>query len=141
MYKVVPFRQQHLAWLESVGSAETIQGWKLTKEECDLLERMDSWTGVWDGEPIVCAGLIRHWPGRSQAWAFMSKNAGRHMMWITKRVAEHLAKVQGRIEMTVRMDFVPGQRWAKMLGFEVESPCMAHYGPEGESHIGYARVN
>lgn len=141
MYQVVRFQRWHLAWLESVGCAETGVAQTLGLEERKFLERSDSWTGVWNGDPIVCAGLIQYWPGRSQAWAYMGKNAGRHMTWVTNRVMEHLAKVQGRIEMTVRMDFEPGQRWARMLGFEVEAPCMAHFGPEGENHIGYARIN
>jgi hypothetical protein len=52
-----------------------------------------------------------------------------------------LAMVKGRLELTVRFDFDEGHRWAKMLGFKVETPVMPFYGPEGEPHSMYVRIN
>jgi hypothetical protein len=32
-------------------------------------------------------------------------------------------------------------KWAKMLGFRVETPLLTMFGPEGESHVSYVRIN
>lgn len=135
---VVPFRRWHYDWLDP----SAVDGPRLAVPE-ESLERLEdgrSWTGVVNGVPIVCAGVIQHWRGRSEAWAFMSHRTGPHMLWITREVKKKLDEVQGRIEITVRHDFVAGQRWAALLGFKIEG-WLERYGPEGESHISYVRFN
>ena len=42
--------------------------------------------------------------------------------------------------MTVLKDFKQGHRWAKILGFELETPTLRAYGPAGEDHAGYVRI-
>lgn len=139
--RVVPFKRVHYEWLRE--SNPTADGGMFVAPEGVLsqLEQQNSWTGVVDGTPIACAGTIQQWPGRHMAWAYMGRNTGRHMVWITRAVRANLAQVKGRIELTVRADFAAGQRWAEMLGFRVETPCLERYGPHGEDHVGYARVN
>lgn len=139
--RVVPFKRHHYDWLRE--SNPTADGGAFAAPEGVLsqLERQNSWTGVIDGTPIACAGTIQQWPGRHTAWAYMGRNTGRHMVWITRAVLANLATVKGRIELTARSDFALGQRWAEMLGFRVETPCLEQYGPQGEDHVGYVRVN
>jgi hypothetical protein len=43
--------------------------------------------------------------------------------------------------MQVRADFEMGNRWAKMLGFEVETPLMKNYWPGGIDAVGYVKHN
>ncbi len=139
--RVVPFRRWHYAWLAQANP--TADGGSFTPVEHILtqLESQNSWTGVLDGNPIACAGTIQQWPGRHQAWAYLGKNSGPHMVWITKQVLAHVERVKGRVEFTVRSDFPIGQRWAKLLGFRIEAPCLVQYGPQGEDHVGFVRVN
>lgn len=139
--RVVPFRRWHYNWLTDANPMADGGSFIAVDGVLAQLEGQNSWTGVKDGDPIVCAGTIQQWPGRHQAWAYMGKGTGPHMVWITKAVLANLAVVKGRIEMTVRADFEPGRRWAKMLGFELETPCLKGYGPYGEDHVGFARVN
>ena len=63
------------------------------------------------------------------------------MVFIAGAVQRALGRVKGRVEFTVRADFEKGHRWAKMLGFTVESPLLRAYGPLGEDHVGYVRFN
>lgn len=105
------------------------------------MESANSWTGVVDGTPVVCAGTLQQWPGRHTAWAYVAKGTRPHMAWITERVRENLDGLKGRIELTVRADFAPGLRWARRLGFAVESPLLKMYGPHGEDHVGFVRIN
>ena len=136
---VVPFRTWHYDWLD--GEPAEGRHFPAGADVLAQLEGQNSWTGVVDGKPIVCAGTIEQWPGRHQAWAYVSKGVLRHMPWITKAVLDNLALVKGRVEFTVRADFRAGQRWAKTLGFEVETPLLRQYGPLGEDHVGFARFN
>ena len=140
-HRVVPFRPIHYEWLRESNPVADGGMFVATPEMLAQIERENSWTGVVDGVPVVCAGTIQQWPGRHTAWAYLGKNTGPHMVWITKAVLANLAKINGRVEMTVRSDFPTGQRWARMLGFEVETPCMKAYGPQGEDHVGFVRIN
>ncbi len=140
-WRVVPFRRWHYEWLSD--SNPTADGGFFTPVDSILaqLEGANSWTGVYEGSPVACGGTLQHWVGRHQAWMYMGKNTAPYMVLITKAVLAQLAKVEGRIELTVRSDFPQGQRWARMLGFEVESPRLVKFGPQGEDHIGFVRVN
>lgn len=138
---IVPFKAHHFDWLMEAGpKADGGLQLPMSTGLMRHLEGQNSWTGVVDGEPIVCAGTIEHWPGRHQAWAYLGLNSGPHMTWITLAVRKNLKTIRGRIECTVRADFELGQRWAEMLGFEIEAPRMRQYGPEGEDHIGFVRI-
>lgn len=140
MYKRVPFRRWHLSWLgDTTADGMT---YTLDLDTARELEKTGTcWTGLFDGDPIACGGMIPIWGNRKQAWMLLNEKTGPHMFWITKQVAEILERTKGRIELTVRADFELGHRWARMLGFEVESPLLKSYGPQGEDHVGYVRFN
>lgn len=137
--KIVPFKRWHHDWLGE--SAEPGGFIKLSEMVRAQLETENSWTAVVDGRVIGCAGTVQQWPGRHVAWAVFAPDAGEHMLWITRSAIEHLAKVKGRIELTVRTDFPIGMKWARLLGFRVETPVLERFGPAGEDHIGYVRIN
>jgi hypothetical protein len=138
---VVPFKRWHYAWLADQGPAvDQIGDLAMNKEVLATLEAHNTWTGVVEGEPIAVAGTMLLWPGRHMAWAHMTPATGPHMLWITQATLKNLEQVKGRVELTVRADFIAGHRWAKMLGFLIETPCLKQYGPTGEDHVGYARI-
>lgn len=136
--KVVPFRAWHHEWLGPAAEAGAVV---LEGAILQVLERQNSWTGVVDGEPMACAGTVEQWPGRYVAWAHLSRASGPHMGWITRQVRKNLEGVKGRVELTVRADFPAGLRWARLLGFEIETPILRRYGPEGEDHVGFVRLS
>ena len=132
---IVPFRRWHVEWLlsgeKSPYDIETLM----------QMEKQNSWTAVGDGKPVACGGTVLQWPGRSLAWTCMGPESGRHMRWLTREASRVLGAVRGRVEATVRRDFDLGHRWARMLGFAVETPVLEAYGPQGEDHVGYVRMN
>ena len=136
MIELVPFIREHRASLESAGSGENSK-FTLKPQLLQTMEAQNSWTIMADGFPVACGGTIEHWPGRHQAWAQVSRHAGPHMKAVTRLSRQVLSLATGRIEMTVRKDFKPGQQWARLLGFSIETPLMPKYGPEGEDHVGY----
>jgi hypothetical protein len=138
--KVVPFEAWHLDWLEQAGLPEG--GWiALSREQRKELEGHANWTAVVGEEIICCGGTVEIWPGRHSAWAYLNKSSAPHMLFVTRAARVALAKVKGRIEMTVRIGFDEGRRWAFLLGFHVETPHLSAYGPQGEAHTGFVRFN
>lgn len=137
-YKVVPFKHWHVQWLEEDGEVQGA-GTLLTQDVLKYMEMTNSRTIALDGRTIMCGGTMTQWPGRHVMWAYLSVRSGPHMMFITHETRKYLREIQGRIECTVRSDFEAGHRWARLLGFRVETAKMEGYGPEGESHTGYVR--
>ena len=135
---IVPFRAWHFAWLgESIERSGPVVSYDMLRQ----LEQQNSYTGIVDGDVVFCAGTVAQWPTRHTTWALLGAQAPQHTLWVTREVRAGLDKVKGRIELTVRADFTRGQKWAKVLGFRVETPLLEKYGPEGEDHIGYVRIN
>jgi len=134
-YVVVPFKRWHLDWLYANGAPAL-----LTPDLLAVMEGSNWRTVSLDtGETIMCGGAIQHWPGRYQLNAFLTKSSGRHMRFLTNATKDFIARLSGRIEFTVRCDFPAGHRWAKLLGFDVETYTMRSYGPESEDHTMYVR--
>lgn len=140
-YTSVPFKAWHLGWIldrgDSLGGAPTVSADALAH-----IEQLKSRTLVApDGSPILCGGVIPAWAGRCSLWSVLSVDSGPHMMAVTRHTRAFINEVQGRIETSVRCDFMAGHRWVRMLGFYVETPVMKRYGPEGEDHSLYVRFN
>lgn len=138
--KVVPFEAWHLDWIEQSGLPQG--GWISTDAgQRKALEGHANWTAVVDCEIVACGGTVEIWRGRHSAWAYLNKASAPHMLFITRAAKAALAKVKGRIEMTTRIGFDEGRRWAFMLGFHVENPCLPAFGPDGEAHASYVRYS
>lgn len=85
-----------------------------------------------DGIPVACAGLLKYWNGRYEAWAFLIPGHRDAFLFIHNKVKLFLSETSiRRIEATVDMKFRAGHRWAKALGFEVECEILKAYGPTG----------
>lgn len=135
----VPFRREHYRWLSA--SEPNGGGMALPVEAFAEAEKHNCWTAAVDGEPIACGGTLQQWPGRHLAWAYMTPATRPHMLWLTRMAQQTLDEAEGRTEMTVHKDYEPGHRWAKMLGFEVETPMLRAFGPDGADHVGYVRFS
>lgn len=139
-YTLIPLRRWHVGWLLEDGLAEG-NNEPFDDATLNCIETQGSWSLLYGDKLIACGGVITQWKGRHTGWMLLNKRSSRHMVCITRITKEFLVKVRGRVEMTVRKDFPQGQRWAEMLGFQVETPILRGYGPEGEDHIGYVMIN
>jgi len=139
-YLVSRFQRWHLEHLRTDAIEE--QTYTHDPEMLRAMEQSpNTWTVVAEGEPVACGGTLELWPGRHLAWGILGDAAKRHVLAVSRVARDVVSRVPGRVECTVRSDFIPGQRWAKLLGFSVETPCLAHFGPLGENHVGFVRVN
>ena len=132
--RIVPFRLPHWKWL-----GPDVEG-ELDFPPSPGLELPTSWTAMVDGDPVAIGGTWEVWPGRHIAWAAMNAAVRPHMGYVTAAARRVLDAAEGRVEMTVRKDFEQGHRWARLLGFQVETPELLHYGRKGETHVGYVRI-
>lgn len=140
-YLVTPFKAVDVALLLEHGQASG----GLYRNDDALLAAVEKQPNVWTfwygTDVLLCGGTLEMWPGRHLAWSYVSAAAGPHMLFVTREARKALARPKGRVEFAVRADFADGHRWARMLGFERETPRLRQYGPDGEDHVGYVRVN
>ncbi len=96
------------------------------------------------GEVLGCGGIFSIWPQRAQAWTMASENWGarvedmkRLIKFVTGLLDTYPAQ---RIEATVLVEYEPGHRWLRCLGFEMEAERMRNYDPQGRDFALYARL-
>ena len=74
---------------------------------------------------LAIAGVTETQPDTIFVWVFLSKDAGRYMLGLTRllrRAMRENTRGYKTIETLVRSDFGPGHRWAKMFGFACVQP-------------------
>lgn len=105
-----------------------------------LIEQGNAYAAINEHGVMCVAGITPQWDGRAVAWALLSKDAGPHMVKITRTVRRFLETIGvRRIEMYVDAQFCHGCRWASMLGFKNEGR-MAAFLPNGNDAFMYGRV-
>jgi hypothetical protein len=138
--KVIPFEAPHVELLDEQEQSRHLTG-HISAAEVRALKNEYAYTGVADGQVMVCAGVMPMWEGRGQAWCYLSRDSGRHLVAITRAVRRFLDIAPFvRLEMTVDCSFDAGHRWARMLGFKCEAERMVAYGPDDRDYALYARV-
>jgi hypothetical protein len=140
MFEVIPFKAEHLAAIKLQALQAHLSDW-VTLKQGRGLEEYPSYTAMVDGKPIGAAGVLWMWRGRAQAWAFISDTGPKNFIRghrVVKRFLDN-CYVQ-RMEMTCDCDFPQAHRWAKMLGFTMETERMPHYSPDGRDCSMYVRL-
>ena len=138
---IVPFKAEHFDKIELQPHQEGFSTYIADKKYGKSIEQgSDSFT-AFDGNKIIgCAGLVEQWDGRAVAWALLSKDAGKHMLSIVRKIDEYLnLKNIRRVEASSICGFKPGARLLEMLGFEYEG-IAKKYTPDGQDVLMYARV-
>ena len=137
---VEPYRAEHLHALD-LQEAQAYIGPNLTVEHAKALESVHAITATQDGRVLAVGGVIELWPGRAFIWSYLDRQAAKHMIAIHRVAQRMLAGYHGsRIEADVDLDFEPGHRWMKMLGFKLETACMLKYRPDGGAMSKYVRI-
>lgn len=139
--QVVPYRAEHLDRLDLQEGQRYLTA-HLPAELRKSLEGDFSFTLLDGDEVICCAGLCEIWKGRALCWAYLADNiAPRRFAVLHKKVQRFLEVAPfDRIEATVDAGFEQGHRWVRLLGFQLEAPCMRRHRPDGGDSALYARV-
>lgn len=96
------------------------------------------------GEIYGIVGSYRQWEGVAQLWAVFDDRAERYPMELVKTclVLINYAKQRQelrRVSLTVRSSYTKGNRFAEVLGFDLEGR-MVGFLPDGEDANLYARL-
>lgn len=94
-----------------------------------------------DARCVAVGGVFTQWGRHGCAWMMASTAIGPHMLQLTRfgRELYRFSPYQ-RISVTVDCDFSNGHRWAKLLGFVLESERMVAYSPTGRDAALYAWI-
>ena len=142
---VVPFLPSHLEGFELQKEQSLMHKYLMDESYIDTIGLTgEAWTGLVDGNVKVIAGVFKAHEHIGVVWALIGKDGNKYMPSITKNVLKWLDKNNTpRLETAVRRDFNEGHRWAKIMGFENETPekGMKNYGSDGETYDLYARFN
>jgi len=108
-----------------------------------LLETHPSMTGIMNGRPMVCGGVIKMWEGRGCVWTVFNEESRTCFVPVFRGIRKFLAQQMeeyNRLEMAVPVSFEIGHRRAKMLGFKVECHLARKFLPSGEDCVLYSMV-
>ena len=93
----------------------------------DLLARSGpALTGVLNGAPVACGGLLRGWPGTAEGWMKVSPSSTAVSTLFFRKVRQALrfyAEIYDlhRIQTYIDPHYPKFWRWAQVLGFEQEA--------------------
>lgn len=106
-----------------------------------FLAQGDAFTAVEGTDIVGCAGVFFLHSNYGQAWALLADG------FCDKFISVHRAAKRyfdehpaSRIEAYVDIEFEPGHRWVKLLGFEVEAARVRKYRVDGGDSTLYARI-
>lgn len=138
---VVPFIPAHLKGLivhDWMGHMNGI----LTEEYGEMLSQYPSYSAIVNGDVVAIFGVYPVSDVRYCSWGLVSEKSAKHMVSITREVNKFLELFKAiRVEAHVRADFEKGNRWMKLLGFNLETPSpMKKWGDDGFDYYQYARV-
>ena len=137
---VIPFEASHLRLMTVQPSQQEVL--QQVSDDClAVLENTNAYTVVLDGIIVCCAGVVEYYKGRGEAWSYLGADLGSNMVPVYRAIKKYIDTIDvRRVEMTVDVDFEPGHRFAKLLGFELEAPRMKAYDINGRDKALYARI-
>lgn len=102
----------------------------------------NSYSLIVNNQCKMCGGLLDHGDGRALAWMLVSNRATASDLIFTTQYARKIIPDFGfrRIEAIVREGFANGFRWARLLGFRLETENgMSGWFKDGQKGYLFAR--
>lgn len=136
MIKIIPTTPEHLAQIEL---RECFAGEERPTQAPNAV------TMIVDGVPIAIFGGYRVGSGIYQLWGLVSDRVKDYPASFHRCVKlmlnYHIDSLKlRRVQLSVKVGFVVGWKWAKSLGFACEG-IMKSYGPDGSDYWLFARVS
>lgn len=107
----------------------------------DMKDSGPGWVAFWDGEIIAAGGFVEIYgqgSSRASAWIMMLPMPAVAALALFKAVRVKLETAPyRRIECNVQCGFTAGKRWARLLGFRVETRFKAQWFPDGQGATEY----
>lgn len=106
-------------------------------------ETKESFTGVLNGLPVVCGGLLMCWKDRGQIWTVFSEECKSNFIPVFRGIRAYLDQQNekvARLELSIPCEFELGRRRAELLGFKLECERARKFLPDGTDCALYSRV-
>jgi hypothetical protein len=137
---IVPYQAEHLLALQ-LQPSQAYCAPLVSAEYARTLESAHAFTALVDGQPITVGGVAELWANRALLWSFIDRRAGPHFVGVHRATLRFLESLPyRRIEAECDVEFGPGHRWLKKLGFVLEAPRMRAFRVDGGDSALYARI-
>lgn len=131
MISLVKFEPWHARKLQDFGGQETLVA-QSKQSDLEMLAAGDAFTAVEDERIIACGGVVAANRFRGVAWGLLQRDNPRTFFGIHRHVVEVLSRQHYAVVVTyVKPTFLPGMRWAPMLGFRLERAYIPFWFPDG----------
>lgn len=136
MFELVDYKPEHATAIVAEGAVQPefkdcdeVEPWSQT------LAKYPAMTGMWDGRPVSCGGIVILVPGhRGEAWFLAAEDIGDYH--IDPQIARNkfydmiIESELKRVESPCRADFPAGISYVKYLGFVFEAKLEAYWPPD-----------
>lgn len=139
MTKLVPFKKEH--YREVVGNSDQAYlNYYVTEEDLLALEESPYSRSCFHKDKLLgIGGIILSHHGRGETWGIVAKGNRENFIHLHRAVKKYLQSAEvKRIEAVVHLDYEPGHRWVKALGFELEAPRMKAHSLDGKDAALYS---
>ena len=100
-------------------------------------------TGLINGRPIVCGGMMKLWPGVGEAWVIGSDELKQNALPFHRAILKYREVVFAmglhRLQCACHVDFTDSRAWLERLGF-VDEGVMKAFTSDREDYVRYALV-
>lgn len=140
--RLVRFEPAHLEALRLQPAQAHMLGEIETEGYAAMLAAEGGFTALGeDGAVLAVAGVSARWQGVGMIWALISCEAGPHMRSLVRAAKGYLENVGEwhRVEASVDVGFLAGDRLLTLLGFEREG-LARRYRPDGGDCTIWAKI-
>ncbi|NJB68532.1 hypothetical protein GGQ74_002205 [Desulfobaculum xiamenense] len=146
---IVPFRPEHAAELDlrpldSLGLTGAVCGGDPLRLGRVYAAGGPAFTGLVDGRPVACAGIVLGAPGVGDGWALTGVEVPHFALSFCRAFSRMLPALMAewhlvRVQALVLEEHATSRRWLERLGFECEGLLRRFSG--GRNYYIYARLS
>jgi hypothetical protein len=146
-FKIEPFKAAHALSIPDIDTVGRVKDFIQTKPYMDVVERAGTGFTLFVGDSVVASVVFLQllWPSLAEVVMFISRSGiKKHRKLAFKLCRDNLdrtqrehgwVRMQGKVFPSLDQDV----RWAKHLGFTIESTRKA-YGPDQEDIVEVVRI-
>jgi hypothetical protein len=136
---VVPFDKEHFYLIHPQLAQANVTTY-ITDDTWEQLPKQTSFSYEIEGQKLAIGGWIEISKQRALVWAYVHADIKNKLAFLHKEILKTLSQLPyDRLEMEVDYDFKQGHRWAKLLGFQIETEKARYYRPDGKDATIYVR--
>jgi len=139
---VLPYSVDHYALLNATPVFQYF-GLPSNDAVAKIYTRGPSFSAFIDGELLLCAGVIKLWPGVGDAWMIPTELIFQYKILTYRLIRDHLDLIIKlgsfqRVQAITKFGFTRAINFLDHLGFEYEGPLRKYFG--GEDYMRWGKI-